>query len=176
MNNDGTTSASYNWVDVEGRGNAAADKVDTNSTFNLANNGADGTNNYAFVVTNYSVTSGTPESTPGAGDEQTNWQTNDGDVLLNNFGTNDLLYIDNHGHNDVTSQVTWLSGAGPIIDDPTLTPGAESLSFSLPNNPDDATNGNYGAFVHFTLVAGYPVAPFYFDVNAAAAQHMLVVG
>ncbi len=84
VNNDGTTSDSYRWVDLEGRGT-----VQPESSAPITASGQ----KFAFVWTDYNTAPSTLPPVPFV----TNVQMNNSNVQINSLGIDDLFYLDNHG-------------------------------------------------------------------------------
>jgi hypothetical protein len=89
MNTDGTLGSGHLWLDIEGMGSPSAS---AGTALDLS------ANSYALVAKDYDAAGGS------AGLGYDGVKTADFYVAANNFGTNDLIYIDNQGGvaNDVT--------------------------------------------------------------------------
>jgi Ca2+-binding RTX toxin-like protein len=89
MNTDGTLGSGHLWLDIEGIGSPSAS---AGTALDLS------ANSYALVAKDYDAAGGS------AGLGYDGVKTADFYVAANNFGTNDLIYIDNQGGaaNDVT--------------------------------------------------------------------------
>ncbi|NBW61343.1 MAG: hypothetical protein EBR31_06460, partial [Methylophilaceae bacterium] len=124
---------SYHWVDLEGRGSV---QPETSASIN-ANTGK-----LAFIWTDYNPVASTSANS--------NVEVKNSNVLIQNFGTDDLFYMDNNAKANNISSWTHFAENGQMLINAESADGSAHFSW-LPYNPNPLVDENLRGLTYFKL-------------------------